>query len=281
MYWIHRKNHTNIKTEGYVGVTFDPDKRFRQHKGLARKNNQNHLYKAIRKYSDIEYKILCAGGFDYICDLEKKLRPVENIGWNILPGGDVARGYTVCEELVQDHAQKISKYTKIQALNILIDYFEKGMNQGQISKKYDLKKWSIWSIVSGNQKAYPDLEDVREILKDKRPFKSHQCGELPEDLYDEILIAREYGLSWQELENKFNIPSRTIRGYCFGELDYLKKFSCYRKLPKVLPKKYIYKDRELSLREWSKEIGIKTETLWARLKKGWSIEKTFETPVRK
>ena len=38
-----------------------------------------------------------------------------------------------------------------------------------------------------------------------------------------------------------------------------------------------YKSRTKTLAEWSEEIGLKPDTIKNRIKKGWSIEKTFET----
>lgn len=43
-----------------------------------------------------------------------------------------------------------------------------------------------------------------------------------------------------------------------------------------------YKGEVLTLAQWGEKLGIKRDTLKARLHKlGWSVEKTFETPVRK
>ena len=33
--------------------------------------------------------------------------------------------------------------------------------------------------------------------------------------------------------------------------------------------------------EWSEKLGINVETLRSRLRKGWSVEKTLATPVKK
>lgn len=44
---------------------------------------------------------------------------------------------------------------------------------------------------------------------------------------------------------------------------------------------YTYRGKTLTIAEWAKEIGMKYITLHERIKKGWSIEKALETPVRK
>lgn len=43
--------------------------------------------------------------------------------------------------------------------------------------------------------------------------------------------------------------------------------------------RYAYNGENLTLSEWSERIGIAMTTLWARLKRGWSIEKTLSTPL--
>lgn len=40
-----------------------------------------------------------------------------------------------------------------------------------------------------------------------------------------------------------------------------------------------YDGKKLTLAQWSGFLGINADTLWVRLKRGWSIEKTFTTPV--
>lgn len=40
-----------------------------------------------------------------------------------------------------------------------------------------------------------------------------------------------------------------------------------------------YRGKSQTLMEWSNELNIKYCILWGRLKKGWSVERTFERPV--
>lgn len=283
LYWIHRKTHTNIKNQGYIGVSYDANKRIRQHVNAANRGCNLHICKAIRKYTDIEFAIICVGNFKYICDLETKLRPSENIGWNIRPGGDVKNGFTPSKKTLIKIAKKKVKYSKLDVLNILVDYYEKGLNQSSIGRKYKLDDKSVWRIISGSQIAYKSIEDVRCVLKDDRPFNSSQIGQLPEQLYNEILMCREQGMTWKMLEEKFNIPYMTIRHYCIGDCDYLKKFSCYRVVDNInKPNIYTYKGKTKNLYSWSEICNINYKTLHNRVKNlGWTIEKALETPVIK
>lgn len=42
----------------------------------------------------------------------------------------------------------------------------------------------------------------------------------------------------------------------------------------------VYKDKEHTLAEWSEITGVPYDTLWARIKKGWSVEKSLTQPSR-
>ena len=68
----------------------------------------------------------------------------------------------------------------------------------------------------------------------------------------------------------------------FMERKYNKfmSFLDYYKQPKVRQgKRYFYDNKNLNLYEWAEKINIPVETLYSRLSKGWSIEKTLTTPT--
>lgn len=50
IYWIHLPTHTDIMSEGYIGVSVDPKKRLYEHK---RVKQNPHLTNALKKYPDI------------------------------------------------------------------------------------------------------------------------------------------------------------------------------------------------------------------------------------
>ena len=88
VYWIHHPTHTDMFSQGYVGVSVNAERRFKQH--LDNKNNL-HLVNAIQKYgwgNLIKKQILIAEK-DYCYGIEGKLRPAGNMGWNIAVGGGV------------------------------------------------------------------------------------------------------------------------------------------------------------------------------------------------
>jgi len=278
LYWIKRKEHNDIRTQGYIGISCRPDARFLQHKNTAIRGEDYHISRAIRKYDDIEFKTLCVGSLEYVADLENKLRPEVGVGWNEAIGGIGPSGHVYTEEEIEQRAQARTTFSKLTALNILVDYYENGLSTSTLIGKYHLGIKPITKIIKGTQKAYSDIEDVRKVLIDNEKFVHSRKYSLTEELYDEILTSRENGLSWSELEDKFCIPKSTIVSYCDGNSKYLKEFKCYRKIPKVPITKYSYKGKTLTLKEWSEEKNIKLSLLQLRLSRGWPIERALGTP---
>ena len=88
VYWIHHPDHTDMFSQGYIGVSKDVEKRFKQH--FEKKHNL-HLVNATHKYGwdNLVKKQILIAEEDYCYDIEGKLRPTANIGWNIAVGGGV------------------------------------------------------------------------------------------------------------------------------------------------------------------------------------------------
>jgi hypothetical protein len=69
-------NEVDVFTQGYVGVASDMTKRLRSHK---------HRFKHI--WDKVVVTQLAVSTKEYCFDLEEKLRPKRNIGWNKSIGG--------------------------------------------------------------------------------------------------------------------------------------------------------------------------------------------------
>lgn len=88
VYWIKHKDHNDIKTQGYIGITKYPiNDRFESHK----KKPNKHLKYALLKYKDdiIIECIITDIDENFSKCLEEELRPYDNIGWNIVKGGGI------------------------------------------------------------------------------------------------------------------------------------------------------------------------------------------------
>ena len=76
LYWVRLHDHTDIFTQGYVGVTPNFAKRMREHK-----------IKFKELWDKIVMETIIVAESAYCYSIEKKLRPLKNIGWNKAIGG--------------------------------------------------------------------------------------------------------------------------------------------------------------------------------------------------
>jgi len=86
LYWIRHKDHTDMFSQGYIGVSKNTKARFEQH---SKYSDNQHLKAAIKKYGwdNLIKQIVLIGEEKYCYDLETKIRPTKQIGWNIAEGG--------------------------------------------------------------------------------------------------------------------------------------------------------------------------------------------------
>jgi hypothetical protein len=88
VYWIRKQSHTDLGSQGYVGVSGNVDERFASYRNLEKKTN-NYLRNAIKKYGwdNLVKSVLILADKDYCLEVERKLRPADKIGWNLTMGG--------------------------------------------------------------------------------------------------------------------------------------------------------------------------------------------------
>ena len=111
IYWIHQTNHTDPYTEGYVGLSNQPDKRFKAHTTKTAQVGSKYL----RELSDSDKALLShtilaeCSSLEQARELELKYRPLPHIGWNIKRGGGVSpdcTGRVHSEQTKKDIARK-------------------------------------------------------------------------------------------------------------------------------------------------------------------------------
>ena len=95
VYWIRKTEHTNIYTEGYVGVSTKVERRWREHVTEARANRHpnSFLCNVINKHypDNLIFEIVYLSNEDNCYKYEEMLRPETNIGWNLRSGGPVGK----------------------------------------------------------------------------------------------------------------------------------------------------------------------------------------------
>jgi len=90
VYWIKTKEMTDMTQEGYIGISYCPEDRWKAHIKNCKYMNKNHgrMKKSVNS-GEAYMEILVCSDRDYCKNLERKLRPNKNIGWNFAIGGDV------------------------------------------------------------------------------------------------------------------------------------------------------------------------------------------------
>lgn len=86
VYWIHSVEHTDMFTQGYIGITNNLNVRLRNHKS---KKSNKHLVNAINKHGwdNLIKEVILIAEEAYCLMIEAKLRAEDAIGWNIVKGG--------------------------------------------------------------------------------------------------------------------------------------------------------------------------------------------------
>ena len=96
VYWLHLKEHTDVFTQGYVGVTTRLiDIRFKEHcnKFSSSYNQYNPLHLAFAQYGidNVVRTRLCACAEQQAYEVEEIFRPFEYMGWNTAEGGRISK----------------------------------------------------------------------------------------------------------------------------------------------------------------------------------------------
>lgn len=86
VYWIHHPDHTDMFSQGYIGVSNDISRRWEAHKNRTQKGR---LKNAIKSYGwdNLVKKVILIADRWYCLMIETRLRPTNNIGWNHAFGG--------------------------------------------------------------------------------------------------------------------------------------------------------------------------------------------------
>ena len=95
VYWIRKVEHTDIYTEGYVGVSTNIKRRWREHITEARANRHpnSFLCNVINKHypDNLIFEIVYLSNEDNCYNYEEMLRPETNIGWNLRSKGPIGK----------------------------------------------------------------------------------------------------------------------------------------------------------------------------------------------
>jgi group I intron endonuclease len=177
VYWIHHPEHTDMFSQGYVGVSKDLKKRWNDH---AKRTGNLHLKRAIKKYGwdNLVKEVVLVAEETYCLMIEAKLRAEDKMGWNITKGGGMppsALGmkFTRSEEWKQKQSvarkgkpswNKGIKYTEEQKSNVFkLSEYMKDKPHGMLGKTQ-----SIESIESMKQKKIGKKQTPESVEKRRK-----------------------------------------------------------------------------------------------------------------
>jgi len=164
VYWIHHPEHTDMFSQGYIGVSKDIKKRWYDH---AKHTDNLHLKRAIKKYGwdNLIKEVVLVAEEAYCLIIEAKLRAEDKIGWNIVKGGGMPPHINIWNK-----GRKIPK-EELDALKVKGFGFKKGHKTWNTGIKYTeemkSKIFDIGSYTRGkpaHNKGKPILPHVKEAL---------------------------------------------------------------------------------------------------------------------
>jgi hypothetical protein len=153
VYWLKTPEMTDINTEGYVGMSENPENRFYSHKYNPANCKLMDAFKTHR--GRVSMEIIHEGDRKTCSGLEHTLRPTYGIGWNVARGGgslNAGRGTGV----LQDEGAQQLQYDK-QRLQ-----YEEQRTQERVERLQ--KKWLqqqsggiIFLTFASNERFYLDF----------------------------------------------------------------------------------------------------------------------------
>jgi len=137
IYWIHTSDQNNPKKEGYIGISRNVDRRFKDHK-----KSNFPVGHAIRKHqNDIKIDLLYEQLDEETAkNIEYSFRPEREIGWNLEPGGGLPPSHLGRKKLERSEQMKGDKnpfYGKnhTQETKDFLSDMKKGKNHPFYGKK--------------------------------------------------------------------------------------------------------------------------------------------------
>lgn len=150
VYWLHLSEHSDMRIQGYIGVSNNPKQRLWEHFNDVKTNNHCNPYlsRVIKKYPDqLVQTIVFEGEKDVCYTYEEELRPAKNIGWNLNKGGEFPPS-ALGRKLSAAHKEKIGK-----------------ANTGRIYVCSEETKQKISSSTKGKTLTEEHKQKVREARK--------------------------------------------------------------------------------------------------------------------
>ena len=180
IYWIRRREHKDIHSQGYVGITKDFENRIKAHKKNRKKTP---LTDAIKSYGfdnlliDVVEEV---SSVEEALKIEASYRPSQNIGWNLQKGGELG-----VESEWYDNPENSAKHSEATSVATKAAIAAKDSREARSQRAKDI--WERdkdsrvdWSVGEKNGKAKLKESQVREARYELIPqgFSDKEIAEM-------------------------------------------------------------------------------------------------------
>lgn len=162
LYWVHAHHHTDPTTQGYIGISNQPNKRFKAHTTDTALVGSRKIREYVEEngLDSVTHTILHTfNDLDSARQCEKSYRPVAHIGWNIKSGGGVSPDCTNRTHN-QETKKKISEQNKLTKSTRCYESNFKGMT----NRWSDAQKQLIGSYHKGKTISKEHKQAIRDKL---------------------------------------------------------------------------------------------------------------------
>jgi hypothetical protein len=167
LYWIHLPEHTDCKTEGYIGVSNNPKKRFYDHNNASKNRNDKnpHFGRVLKKHKDKIIQTILLNDTEENCyKQEEILRPEKNIGWNANKGGikpPSKLGWKPSEETLRKRSASLKGIPRDEIWRKNLSEAKTGNKNGMYGKKVPCSRLRKIQIIKTKSK--DRLDDIKLV----------------------------------------------------------------------------------------------------------------------
>lgn len=179
VYWVHLPDHTDITTQGYIGVSNNPKRRMSEHKNSSiLRNDKNPLFcRMLYKHLDTIVQTIIFVGTEEACySFEQELRPIKNVGWNANKGGSKPPsklGWTPSKATLAKRSKSLTGIPRTEAWCKNLSDAKKGAKNGMFGNAKPCSTDRQLEIIkSKNQNRLPKLIQVFELLRDGETIRN-------------------------------------------------------------------------------------------------------------
>lgn len=204
IYWIHMSEHSDPFTEGYIGLSNQPEKRLRAHTTDAALVGSKYVRKYVEEYGteNIQHKILHSGlPLEEAKQYEFAYRPTPRIGWNIQKGGGSTPNCSGRTHTSETKTKIAESNTRTKSTRTYTSHFK-----GMTTRHSDEMKQHLGSFHKGKTISE---EHKRAITEKNSGINNPKSKSIT--LYDHVLQLKTTYVNLREAASMLGINYSTIR----------------------------------------------------------------------